>query len=119
MADRDEVRRELEELAEEAKQFTTADLRNGTWFSWLLRHALATYAEQVDAAWFERKYPGLNRDAIVDRRIHLAQQYAAIAGGLSASATRPPSSRPSARWAAPPPSPSRPPACRSRPTSSS
>lgn len=83
---RAEVRSELDALGAEARKYTIDDLKSGTWFTWLLKHALDTYAKEVDAQYFETKYPGLNRDAIVERRIALAQRYAALAGGLSASA---------------------------------
>jgi uncharacterized tellurite resistance protein B-like protein len=82
----EDVRRELALVRKEAEQHTFRDLMSGEWFVQLVRHALETYAKSVDAEYFETKYPGLNRDAIVDRRIDLAQRYAALAGGLSASA---------------------------------
>jgi hypothetical protein len=83
---REALARELDVLKEEAKGYSIRDLQGGGWFTRILQHALKSYAEQVDAAYFERKYPGLNRDAIVDRRVDLAQRYASLAGGMSASA---------------------------------
>jgi hypothetical protein len=76
---------ELAELRERARDVTLKQLQAGDWFSDLLYQTLSSYAKNVDAGYFETKYPGLNRDAIVDRRIDLAQRYAALAGGISAA----------------------------------
>jgi hypothetical protein len=76
---------ELTRLRKEAQEFTVAQIRAGEWFSHLLVKALSSYSRTVDAEYFQTKYPGLNRDAIADRRIDLAQRYAALAGGLSAA----------------------------------
>jgi uncharacterized protein (DUF697 family) len=80
------LRNQLEEAKEEARKYKISDLKSGEWFPSLIRQALRSYADKVDAAYFEEKYPGLNRDAIADRRVDLAQRYASLAGGMSASA---------------------------------
>lgn len=77
---------ELAEVREQARNITMAQLRAGDWFRDLLFQTLSSYSEKIDAEYFEAKYPGLNRDAVVDRRIQVAQRYAALAGGLSAAA---------------------------------
>jgi hypothetical protein len=46
------------------------------WLQSSLQVALKKYREKVNAAYFQEKYPGLPADAIVDRRIDLAQKYA-------------------------------------------
>ena len=80
------VRHLVGEMKEFAGGLTVDDLRNGQWFSRLLSGALRQYREKVDSEYFERRYPGMPRDAVVDARIRLAARYAAIEGGLSASA---------------------------------
>lgn len=86
----DDVRQQAESdfkaALEEAKQVSRDDLFEGRWFAKLMRHAISTYAKKVNAEYFEKKYPGLNRDAIVDRRISLAQRYAAAVGFSTSSA---------------------------------
>jgi hypothetical protein len=78
------VRAEFEEAKDQVREYTIDQIKGGLWFEHLLRRALTSYSEEVTAEYFEVKYPGLNRDAIVDRRIELAQRYAALSGGLSA-----------------------------------
>ncbi|MBK8409233.1 MAG: hypothetical protein IPL19_14760 [Sandaracinaceae bacterium] len=84
--DKARVQSELEDLKEHAKATSKADLESGAWFPRLLRMALETYSREVNAEFFFRKYPGLPADAIAERRIHLAQRYAMIEGGLTATA---------------------------------
>ncbi|MGW9762425.1 uncharacterized protein (DUF697 family) [Micrococcus aloeverae] len=81
-----EVEGELGRLRGIIQGLSLHDLKTGDWFLTLLRLGVATHARQVDAAYFRRKYPHLSPDAIADARIQLASRYAAIAGGLTASA---------------------------------
>lgn len=83
---REYVQTELKELKELASTINLSEFKEGLWFSKLLRHALNNYSNKVDAAYFVAKYPNLPRDGIVDRRVALAKNYAAIAGGLNAGA---------------------------------
>lgn len=83
---KDHVKSELENLKKLASTITVKELKEGLWFSKLLKHALSSYTEKVDAAYFTEKYPNLPRDGIVDRRVALAKKYTAIAGGLNAGA---------------------------------
>ena len=85
-AEREQVRAELGRLQRLARGLRLDEVRDGTWFSRLLRHSLDAYADKVDAAWFQEKYPGLPADAVVSARIDLAARYASIEGGLSAGA---------------------------------
>lgn len=62
------------------------DLRDGSWFVHLLTFSLDSYAKKVDAEYLRAKYPHLPADAVVDARVQLAARYAAIEGGLTASA---------------------------------
>ena len=80
------VRHQYQEMKEFASGLTSEDLKSGDWFTKLLAHALHQYRDRVDSEYFERRYPGMPRDAIVEARIKLAARYAALAGGLSASA---------------------------------
>lgn len=78
------VRAEFQEAKEQVQAYTLEEIKGGLWFEQLLQRALRSYSEEVTAEYFEEKYPGLNRDAIVERRIELAQRYAALSGGVSA-----------------------------------
>jgi uncharacterized protein (DUF697 family) len=85
-SDKTAVQADLDDLKAQAKATSAEDLKGGAWFAKLLRMALETYSREVNADFFFRKYPGLPADAIADRRIELAQRYAMIEGGLTASA---------------------------------
>ena len=85
-SERDQVRDELGRLQKFARGLRLDEVREGTWFSKLVRHSLDQYAHEVDAAYFERRYPGLPADAVVRARVDLAARHAGIAGGLSAGA---------------------------------
>jgi len=77
---------ELNQAQEFAKSISLEDIKSGEWFVKLIHLALKKYREQVNAAYFQEKYPGLPPDAIVDRRIDLAQKYATLEGGSTAAA---------------------------------
>ena len=74
------------ELRKFVKTLSPADIKSGNWFSELLTHALSSYTQKVDWAYFQEKYAGVPADVIVDQRIKMAARYAAIEGGLSAGA---------------------------------
>ena len=88
--ERSVVEQELDAIREEIKgerfEDLTNDIKSGDWFAKLLRSALRTYSEKATPEFFANKYPGLPPDAVVDRQVALAQRYAAIEGGLTASA---------------------------------
>lgn len=77
---------DLNQAREFAKSTSLEDIKSGEWFGKLLNLALKKYREKVNATYFQEKYPGLPPDAIVDRRIDLAQKYAALEGGSTAAA---------------------------------
>lgn len=81
-----DVERERNGLREFVDGLGFADIKNGHWFPRLLAISMTSYAKKVDAAYFQDKYHGVPPDAIVDQRIKMAARYAAIEGGLSASA---------------------------------
>ena len=62
------------------------DIKSGSWFTQLLARALDSYTTKVDWQYFQERYEGVPPDVIVDQRIRMAARYAAIEGGLSASA---------------------------------
>lgn len=82
----DEIKAELGRLQRLARGLRLDEVRDGTWFSRMLKHTLDGYVDTVDAAYFRDKYPGLPADAVVQARIDLAARNASIEGGLSAGA---------------------------------
>lgn len=80
------VEQEREELKNFVKSLTGDDIRSGNWFSKLMSNALNAYTQKVDATYFQEHYKGVPADAVVDQRIKMAARYAALEGGLSASA---------------------------------
>lgn len=85
-ADRAAVLRQLDEVREFLASLSMDDVKNGDWFTKLLRASLDQYSQQVTAEWLRTKYPHLPPDAVADARIRLAARYASIEGGLSAAA---------------------------------
>ena len=84
--ERETVDRERAKLREFVASLSPDEIRSGGWFTKLLSIALSTYTEKVDWQYFQDRYAGVPADAIVDQRIKMAARYAAIEGGLSASA---------------------------------
>lgn len=80
------VRKEQDKLRGFVKGLTGDDVKSGNWFEKLAAHALTTYVTKVNWSYFQEKYAGVPADAIVDQRIKMASRYAALEGGLSASA---------------------------------
>ncbi|HEX3680118.1 MAG TPA: hypothetical protein VHU90_10385 [Galbitalea sp.] len=85
-ADRTRVEHERSEIRELVTGLSPDEIKSGSWFTKLLAQALSSYTEKVDWQYFREKYEGVPADAIVDQRIKMASRYAAIEGGLSASA---------------------------------
>jgi tellurite resistance protein len=85
-ADRDVVDQERAELREFIKGLSPDDIKSGGWFTKLLAHALSSYTDKVNWQYFQEQYKGVPADGIVDQRIKMAARYAALEGGLSASA---------------------------------
>lgn len=80
------VEREVAQIREFVSSLSVNDLKGGDWFAKLLQYSLHQYVTEVDAAYFKEKYPNLPPDAIVDARINMAANYAAIEGALCSSA---------------------------------
>ncbi|KQQ09751.1 TerB family tellurite resistance protein [Rathayibacter sp. Leaf296] len=85
-AARADVEKETGELRAFVSSLSADDVKSGNWFEKLIAQSLKTYTEKVDAEYFQRKYRGVPADGIVDQLIRTAANYAAIEGGISASA---------------------------------
>ncbi|WIB61438.1 hypothetical protein DEJ13_06305 [Curtobacterium sp. MCLR17_007] len=80
------VESEQEDLRSFVRGLTGDDVKTGGWFTKLIAHALTSYTTKVNAAYFQERYEGVPVDAIVEQRIKMAANYAALEGGLSAGA---------------------------------
>lgn len=76
----------LEEIKTFFRSMMPEDIYKGAWFEKLLYLALSNYQKKVTAEYFQKEYPGLPPDAIVDLRIALAKKFAAISGGMTSLA---------------------------------
>jgi tellurite resistance protein len=85
-ADRQVVESERAELQHFIEALSPEDIKSGGWFTRLLATGLSSYTEKVSWQYFQDRYEGVPADAIVDQRIKMAARYAALEGGLSASA---------------------------------
>lgn len=84
--DRNVVESERAKLRDFIKGLSPDDIKSGGWFTKLAATSLHSYTTKVDWQYFQDKYAGVPADAIVDQRIKMASRYAALEGGLSASA---------------------------------
>ena len=82
----DTYKQEKVEVNQFAKNISIESFKNGEWFLKLIKFALENYRKNVNAEYFQKKYPDLLPDAIVDRRIDIAKKHAAIEGGTTAAA---------------------------------
>jgi tellurite resistance protein len=85
-ADRKVVEDERAELRKFISGLSPDDIKSGGWFTKLIAHGLSSYTDKVNWQYFRERYEGVPADAIVDQRIKMATRYAALEGGLSASA---------------------------------
>jgi hypothetical protein len=83
---REVVERERAELREFVEGLSLDEIKSGGWFTQLLGSALSSYTEKATWQYFQERYAGVPADGIVDQRIKMAARYAAVEGGLSASA---------------------------------
>lgn len=84
--DRNVVDSERAKIRDFIKGLSPDDIKSGGWFTKLAATSLHSYTTKVDWQYFQEKYAGVPADAIVDQRIKMASRYAALEGGLSASA---------------------------------
>src|SRR3954452_2317544 len=80
------VESERSEIQDFVSSLTPDEIKSGGWFTRLLSLSLNSYTEKVDWQYFQEKYKGMPADGIVEQQIKMAARYAAIEGGLSASA---------------------------------
>lgn len=80
------VRSELDKLRELAQRVSMEEVRQGEWFARLLRFSMDPYVQEVDAAYFDKLYPGFSAEEMVRARIELAARYASVEGALTAGA---------------------------------
>jgi hypothetical protein len=85
-ADRKFVEDERAKLRKFITGLSPDDIKSGGWFTKLIAQALSSYTDKVNWQYFQERYVGVPADAIVDQRIKMASRYAALEGGLSASA---------------------------------
>ncbi len=85
-ADRKLVEGERTKLRDFVTGLSPDDIKSGGWFTKLVAEALSSYTDKVNWQYFQEKYKGVPADAIVDQRTKMASRYAALEGGLSASA---------------------------------
>jgi len=85
-AEKREFEQERSDLRDFVKSLSPDDLKSGNWFSKLIARGLVTYTQRATWQYFQEKYQGVPADAIVDQRIKMATRYAALSGGLTASA---------------------------------
>ena len=83
---RGKVRQELDKLKDLAQRMSLEEVRQGEWFTRLLKSSLDPYVHEVDAAHFDAMYPDLSTEEKVRARIELAASYASVAGGITAGA---------------------------------
>ena len=83
---RGKVRSELDKLRELAQRLSVEQVRQGEWFARLLRFSMDTYVHEVDAAHFDRLYPGFSPEQKVRARVELAARLASVEGALTAGA---------------------------------
>jgi hypothetical protein len=82
--ERRNVQSELNKLRAFVTTMSPEDLREGAWLGRMLGYSLGPYVHEVDAAYFEARYPDQTADQIIEARIRLAARYAGIEGGISA-----------------------------------
>jgi hypothetical protein len=80
------VEKERNDIRNFIKTLSGNDIKSGGWFEKLIAQGLSSYTEKATWQYFQDKYKGVPADAIVDQRIKMAANYAAIEGGLSATA---------------------------------
>lgn len=81
---------EITDLKTTAQSFGPDAIKSGSWFNQFLGACLKGYQERIlekgGEAYLRGKYPGLPTEAIAGKLCELAEQTAAIAGGISGAA---------------------------------
>lgn len=79
------VKKEIENIKEILDDYTKDDFKNGTWFYKLLKNSISNYSKTVNADYLKKKYNNIPIEAIVEKRIVIAKEYATIEAFLSSS----------------------------------
>lgn len=83
---KDTAKKEYKQLKKFISNLPSKDYKSGGWFLKLIGYSLETYSQKMTYKYFMDKYDGLNPDAIIDKRIKLAKNYAGIAGATATTA---------------------------------
>lgn len=90
MDESEQIKKHVSAEFSEAKEFAKAtkidDVRSGQWFISLLAKVAQSYDRNARAEHFQKKYPGLPPDEVVDKLISVTVKYATIAGGVAGAA---------------------------------
>lgn len=78
-----DVKAEIAQAKEFAKQIDFNEVQSGEWFINLLRQVVSSYQKNARAEYFQQKYPGLSSDEVADILISVTVRYAAIAGAIT------------------------------------
>jgi tellurite resistance protein/RNA polymerase subunit RPABC4/transcription elongation factor Spt4 len=81
-----QISKELDDAKTLAKTFKFEDVKSGEWFIKLLQQVVRAYDRNAKATYFQKKYPGLSPDDIVDILTSVSARYAAIAGAVAGAA---------------------------------
>jgi RNA polymerase subunit RPABC4/transcription elongation factor Spt4/uncharacterized tellurite resistance protein B-like protein len=82
-----EVTSELDAAKKLAKSLNFEEVKSGEWFSNLLRKVIQAYDRNARASYFQKKYPGLPPDDIVDILTGVTVKYATIVGAVVGAAS--------------------------------
>lgn len=82
----EEIKKEIEIFRREFGDNPVKHMREGTWFSKVLQRVLIEHSKKVNAEFFIKKYPGLDKERIAYKLIETASQYAGIASSVAAAA---------------------------------
>jgi tellurite resistance protein/RNA polymerase subunit RPABC4/transcription elongation factor Spt4 len=83
---KDQVSSELETAKKLAKSLNFEEVKSGEWFIGLLQKVIESYDRNARATYFQKKYPGLPADDIVDILTSVTVRYATIAGAVAGAA---------------------------------
>lgn len=82
----EEVKREIEKFRREFGDNPIKHMKEGTWFAKVVQRVLTEHANEVNAEFFIKKYPGLDKERIANKLIETTSQYAGITGSVAAAA---------------------------------
>ncbi len=81
-----QIKGEIEEFRALLGDSPIDQVRNGTWFTTVVRRVLDVHARNVNADYFRRKYPGLDQKRIAQRLVRSSAQHMGVAGGVAGAA---------------------------------